>query len=116
VSIIICDIGYFANFFIMDKDTKLDKKVEKIVERVTQYMRDLNFEYIEGEIFRAYEYAYDAHKEQTRLSGELYITHPVAAAEILLDLKPDIYTIQACLLHDVIEDTDKTAEDIKKEF
>jgi (p)ppGpp synthase/HD superfamily hydrolase len=34
----------------------------------------------------------------------------------LLDLKPDIETIQACLLHDVIEDTDKTAEDIEKEF
>lgn len=42
--------------------------------------------------------------------------HPVEASIILLDLKPDIYTIQACLLHDVIEDTDKTYDDILKAF
>ncbi|NCO31723.1 hypothetical protein GW891_02745 [bacterium] len=42
--------------------------------------------------------------------------HPVEATEILLELNPDIYTIQACLLHDVIEDTPKTSDDIKKEF
>jgi (p)ppGpp synthase/HD superfamily hydrolase len=42
--------------------------------------------------------------------------HPVEATEILLSLKPDIFTIQACLLHDVIEDTDKTEDDIRNIF
>jgi len=42
--------------------------------------------------------------------------HPVKATEILLTLKPDIFTIQACLLHDVIEDTDKTEDDIRNVF
>jgi len=42
--------------------------------------------------------------------------HPVEATEILLALNPDIFTIQSCLLHDVIEDTDKTEEDIKNDF
>lgn len=101
---------------LMERDQKIDKKIDKIVERASHYMKDLNFEYIKNEIFKAYNYSYEAHEWQLRLSGEPYITHPVWATEILLDLKPDIYTIQACLLHDVIEDTPKTAEDIKNEF
>ena len=51
-----------------------------------------------------------------RLSGDPYISHPVAATSILLSIKPDIATIQACFLHDVIEDTELTYEDIKEEF
>jgi (p)ppGpp synthase/HD superfamily hydrolase len=79
-------------------------------------MIDLNFEYIKNEIYRAYIFASEAHDGQKRLSGEPYIVHPVAAAEILVKLKPDIYTIQACLLHDVIEDTPKTIDEIKELF
>jgi len=100
----------------MDKYTKIDEKVELIVKRVSSYMRNLNYDYIKNEIFKAYLYSRDAHEWQNRLSWEPYISHPVEAAEILLDLNPDIYTIQACLLHDVIEDTPKTALDIKNEF
>ncbi|MDD3144945.1 MAG: RelA/SpoT family protein [Candidatus Gracilibacteria bacterium] len=100
----------------MDKYTKIDEKVEGIVKKVSLYMRNLNFEYIKSEIFRAYLYSRDAHEGQNRLSGDPYIIHPVEATEILLELNPDIYTIQACLLHDVIEDTLKTSDDIKKEF
>jgi (p)ppGpp synthase/HD superfamily hydrolase len=48
-----------------------------------------------------------------RLSGDPYISHPVAATAILMQIKPDIATIQACFLHDVIEDTDFTYDDIK---
>jgi GTP diphosphokinase / guanosine-3',5'-bis(diphosphate) 3'-diphosphatase len=44
------------------------------------------------------------------------LIHPVEATEILLSIKPDLLTIQACLLHDVIEDTPKTEDDIKKDF
>lgn len=100
----------------MDKYTKIDEKVEWIVKRVSLYMRNLNFEYIRSEIFRAYLYSRDAHEWQNRLSWDPYIIHPVEATEILIDLNPDIYTIQACLLHDVIEDTLKTSDDIKNEF
>ena len=100
----------------MDRYIKIDEKVEGIVKKVSLYMRNLNYDYIKTEIFKAYLYARDAHEWQNRLSWEPYISHPVEAAEILLDLKPDIYTIQACLLHDVIEDTPKTSEEIKKEF
>jgi GTP pyrophosphokinase len=50
------------------------------------------------------------------LSGDYYIVHPVESTIILLDLKPDILTIQACLLHDVVEDTSRTIEEIKTTF
>lgn len=99
-----------------NKYQKIDKKVEGITKKVSLYMRNLNFEYIKTEITKAYIYSREAHEWQNRLSWEPYIVHPVEATEILLDLKPDIYTIQACLLHDVIEDTPKTSDDIKKEF
>ncbi|MFO1469298.1 MAG: RelA/SpoT family protein [Steroidobacteraceae bacterium] len=53
----------------------------------------------------AYEFANDKHRGQKRLSGEAYITHPVAVADILADLRLDVDTICAAILHDVIEDT-----------
>jgi len=96
--------------------SKLEKKICKIVDWVSKYMDYYDKDYIKKEVFKAYEYAKEAHKEQKRLSWEPYIIHPVEATLFLMKLKPDIYTIQACLLHDVIEDTPKTAEDIKKEF
>jgi len=51
-----------------------------------------------------------------RLSGHPYIIHPVEATLILLQLHPDIHTIQACLLHDVVEDTPRTLEEIEENF
>ena len=65
---------------------------------------------------RAYNYAAAAHANQKRASGEPYFIHPCAVAEILMDLGLDAATIAAALLHDVIEDTSSTAEDIKKNF
>ena len=62
------------------------------------------------------EFAKEAHKKDIRLSGEPYISHPVAATKILLSLNPDISTIQACLMHDVIEDTPFTYDDILEAF
>lgn len=67
-------------------------------------------------LLRAYEYAKQAHANQKRASGEPYFIHPCAVAEILMGLGLDAATIAAALLHDVIEDTDATAEDIKREF
>ena len=67
-------------------------------------------------IQKAYEYAKAKHEGQMRLSGEAYIVHTVRATEFLMEINPDVASIQTCLLHDVIEDTDVTQEDIKKEF
>lgn len=100
----------------MKKYEKIEKQVEKIVDRASIYMQHINREYIHKEIWKAYVYARDAHEGQMRLSGDPYILHPVEATLILTNLKPDIYTIQTCLLHDVIEDTPKTQEDIEKDF
>ena len=67
-------------------------------------------------ITRAYEYAKKAHEGQKRKSGEPYFIHVVATAKILASLGMDATTIAAGLMHDVIEDTPVTAEDMEKEF
>ncbi len=67
-------------------------------------------------LIRAYNYAENAHSGQKRASGEPYFIHPCAVAEILMDLGLDAATVAAALLHDVIEDTPATAEDIQREF
>ncbi len=95
---------------------KVDKRVKEIVKRATSYMPDKPAKEIEKCILKAYIFARDAHDWQVRLSGDHYIVHPVESTIILLDLRPDIYTIQACLLHDVVEDTSRTIEEIKSTF
>ncbi len=65
---------------------------------------------------KAYAYAEEAHGGQKRASGEPYFIHPCEVANILMDLGLDAATIAAALLHDVIEDTSSTADDIKTEF
>jgi (p)ppGpp synthase/HD superfamily hydrolase len=95
---------------------KIDKKVEDIIKSVTKYMTGLSPEHIHKEVWNAYIYARDAHEGQMRKSGDPYIIHPVEATVILMSLEPDIHTIQACLLHDVIEDTPKTKDDIFEAF
>ncbi len=75
--------------------------------------------YEDGErelLLRAYDYAQKMHSNQKRASGEPYFTHPCAVAEILIDLGLDAPTVAAAFLHDVIEDTPATPEDIKNNF
>ncbi len=78
------------------------------------------YEYYVGEdrdmLLRAFDFASRAHKNQKRASGEPYFIHPCAVAEILVDLGLDGATVAAALLHDVIEDTPATEEDIRREF
>jgi guanosine-3',5'-bis(diphosphate) 3'-pyrophosphohydrolase len=100
----------------MDSDIKIDKKVDLLIKKVFDYSKKLDKKYIELEIKKAYNYAKDAHSWQFRLSWEPYIVHPLEASFILLQFLPDIHTIQACLLHDVIEDTPRTYKDIENTF
>lgn len=67
-------------------------------------------------IKKAYYFASTAHKNEKRKSGEPYIVHPIAVAEILMDMKMDEATIVAALLHDTVEDTSVTFKQIKQEF
>ncbi len=65
---------------------------------------------------KAYYFAYEAHKGQKRKSGEEYIIHPVAVAKILLSFGMDHQSVIAALLHDVVEDTPVTADEVKRAF
>ena len=67
-------------------------------------------------ITKAYEVAKDAHAGQLRLSGEPYVTHPIAVACILAELGMDNECVEAALLHDVVEDTTVSLEEVKKKF
>ena len=67
-------------------------------------------------IERAYSVARDAHAQQVRRSGEPYISHPVAVATIIADLGLDEATIAAALLHDAVEDTAVSRDDLEREF
>ena len=86
----------------------IDILLQKILNDEKQY--DLS------KIISAYEFAAKAHANQVRSSGEPYITHPLAVSFILLELGMDTDTICAAMLHDVVEDTDVTLEEIKKLF
>jgi RelA/SpoT family (p)ppGpp synthetase len=83
-----------------------------LIERVKQYNPTTN----EDLLNRAYVYAMRAHGEQTRASGDPYISHPLEVAAILTELKLDDATIAAALLHDTIEDTDATRAEIDRLF
>ena len=86
--------------------------MERTLEKINQIYEGEDRAMLE----RAYVYAREAHANQKRASGEPYFIHPCAVADILMELGLDAATIAAALLHDVIEDTDSTAEDIKQEF
>ncbi|MEZ8386444.1 HD domain-containing protein, partial [Vibrio splendidus] len=65
---------------------------------------------------QSYVVARNAHEGQTRSTGEPYIIHPVAVSRILAEMRLDIETLQAALLHDVIEDTEVTKEELEAQF
>ena len=83
-----------------------------LIKKVKIYNKFLNPQ----TLTKAYNFALDAHKNQKRDSGDPYLTHPVAVADILSDLKLDSATIATGLLHDTIEDTNTTYKTVEKEF
>ena len=84
----------------------------ELVERVKRYNPSAN----EALLNRAYVYAMMAHGNQKRASGDLFFGHPLEVAAILTDLKLDDATIAAAVLHDTVEDTQATLEEINKTF
>ncbi len=86
------------------------------IDSLIKLVKETNPEADTEMIMKAYELADNAHKGQKRLSGEAYIIHPVSVAYILAEYRMDTETIVAAILHDVIEDTSYTYEDIKSLF
>ncbi len=91
-----------------DDNFTIEMIIQKILKDDRQY--DLS------KILSAYEFAEKAHKGQKRSSGQDYIIHPLAVSFILLELGMDTDTICSALLHDVVEDTPATLDDLKKRF
>ena len=92
--------------------SKRDYGLRHLIETLESY---LSGEQIES-IMRAYEFGAEAHKGQTRKTGEPYITHPVAVAQELADMRLDAQAIEAAILHDVVEDTPASIGDIEEQF
>ena len=86
--------------------------IDAILEAVKRYQPNADTDLIR----RAYELADAAHKGQKRVSGEDYIIHPLAVAKILTDLQIDDITISAAILHDVVEDTTHTLDEMRELF
>ena len=89
-----------------------DDLYRELIDHVRKYHPSDDISMIE----KAYRVAYEAHKNQFRKSGEPYIIHPLNVAIVLADLELDKETIVAGILHDVVEDTIMTEEDLKREF
>lgn len=86
--------------------------VDKVLEKASRYLPEKDMAFIE----KAFQFSKDAHDGQFRKSGEPYINHPVEVAEIVVDLGMDATTIAAAFLHDVVEDTAVTLEEIEEAF
>src|ERR1700722_7565019 len=93
------------------KPQRLMRQYE-LVERVRAYDPDVD----EKLLNKAYEFSMQAHGAQTRASGDPYFSHPLEVAGILTDMKMDATTIATALLHDTVEDTLASLEDIQKQF
>ena len=87
-----------------------------LITPVVRKLRDTNKESELGVVERAFEAAEKAHRGQLRKSGDPYITHPVAVAEILVDFGLYPSSIAAALLHDTVEDTAYSPEKLRQDF
>jgi GTP diphosphokinase / guanosine-3',5'-bis(diphosphate) 3'-diphosphatase len=87
-------------------------RINDIIDKITEYYPDVDLDIID----RAYIYSARVHDGQVRLSGEPYLSHPLEVAGILADMKLDVVSVAAGLLHDVVEDTHATIEEIHEMF
>lgn len=90
----------------------MDQALEKLLKKLKSHNPTANLD----PVAKAFEFAKAKHEGQFRVSGEPFFTHPVAVANILADMELDASSITAALLHDVVEDTNTTEEDISREF
>ncbi|MBQ4483107.1 MAG: bifunctional (p)ppGpp synthetase/guanosine-3',5'-bis(diphosphate) 3'-pyrophosphohydrolase [Lachnospiraceae bacterium] len=109
MSKVFIDRGHFGS---IDEFQNPDVLFKDLVEKLKKYHPSDDISMIE----KAYHMAEEAHEGQRRKSGEPYIVHPLCVALILADLEMDKETIVAGLLHDVVEDTVMTVEDLEREF
>src|SRR5262249_41979580 len=86
--------------------------VDELFATLSSYLPAERVDSIRG----VYDYAFECHEGQKRLSGEPYITHPIAVARLVAELHMDVPTIKAALLHDVVEDCGVTSEQLAKRF
>jgi guanosine-3',5'-bis(diphosphate) 3'-pyrophosphohydrolase len=86
--------------------------IDQLLDRLQDYQPDADL----GMVRKAYEFSARAHEGQMRRSGEPYVKHPVAVAGVLTSLKTDITAVVAALLHDTLEDTVATADELQREF
>ncbi|MGM0602361.1 MAG: RelA/SpoT family protein [Bacillota bacterium] len=87
-------------------------ELDDLLNKIKNYMDNPDIDFIR----KAYKYAEDAHKGQYRVSGEPFVDHPLGVAIILADLELDVVSIVASMLHDVVEDTEVSSDDIAEEF
>ena len=97
---------------LADTSVESDKELIEILDKVKSYAPNGDLE----TIIKAYKLAKYAHRDQKRKSGEPYFIHPLAVANIICDMQLDIETVSGGLLHDVVEDTEYTYEDIESIF
>lgn len=97
---------------VLSKPVCHEEEFARLVTKLKTYMNTEALQVVE----HAYHFAAKAHCDQIRKSGEPYVTHPVAVAAILADLKLDMASIVAAILHDTVEDTAVTLADVEKEF
>ena len=91
---------------------QLENRLDSIIKKVRGYHPDPNITQLRD----AYEFSRRMHEGQTRKSGEPYMTHPLEVMDIIADLRLDVASLVAGLLHDVVEDTETTVEDIRNRF
>ena len=87
-------------------------RINDIIDKISEYHPEADLDIIE----RAYIYSARVHAGQVRLSGEPYLSHPLEVAGMLSDMKLDVISVAAGLLHDVIEDTQAVPEEIEQMF
>ncbi|PWL52599.1 MAG: (p)ppGpp synthetase [Clostridiales bacterium] len=93
-------------------DVTTEERAERLIQNYARYGRISEL----PRIREAFRFAAEAHKEQFRASGEPYISHPLAVAEIVIEMELDADSVISALLHDTVEDTPVTYEDIKARF